>query len=66
MQEYLLIQREQKLKKEKREIVMAMRLAEAARVKYGDDALEFLSGAMVEKITEEEALSLIEELEKNK
>mgnify|MGYP006919674231 CR=1 FL=1 len=64
MQEYLLIQREQQ--KEKREIVMAMRLAEASRLRYGDDALEFLSGAMVEKITEEEALALIEELEKNK
>jgi len=67
MQEYLLANRENLIReKEKKRIMMALRLASQARIKYGDGALDHLAEIIVKELTEEEVQKLIENLEKTK
>lgn len=67
MQEYILANRENLIReKEKKAIMMALRLASQARIKYGDGALDRLAEIIVEELTEEEVVKLIENLEKTK
>ena len=60
MQEYLLIEKEQKAS-----IVLAMRLAESAKLRHGDDAVDFLSGVILELSNPEDVFTLICKIENN-
>lgn len=60
MQEYLLIEKEQKAS-----IVLAMRLAESAKLRHGDDAVDFLSGVILELSSPEDVFTLICKIENN-
>jgi len=58
MQEYLLIEKEKKAS-----IVLAMRLAESAKLRHGDDAVDFLSGVILELSNPEDVFTLICKIE---
>lgn len=58
MQEYLLIEKEKKAS-----IVLAMRLAESAKLRHGDDAVDFLSGVILELSSPEDVFTLICKIE---
>ena len=60
MQEYLLKEKEQKAS-----IVLAMRLAESAKLRHGDDAVDFLSGVILELSNPEDDFTLICKIENN-
>ena len=60
MQEYILIEKEQKAS-----IVLAMRLAESAKLRHGDDAVDFLSGVILELSSPEDVFTLICKIENN-
>lgn len=60
MQEYLLIEKEKKAS-----IVLAMRLAESAKLRHGDDAVDFLSGVILELSSPEDVFTLICKIENN-
>jgi hypothetical protein len=58
MQEYLLKEKEQKAS-----IVLAMRLAESVKLRHGDDAVDFLSGVILELSSPEDVFTLICKIE---
>jgi hypothetical protein len=61
MQEYLLIEKEEKTK-----LVLAMRLAESAKLRYGAAAaLELISEKIVNLMPAQNVIELIKEIENN-
>ena len=61
MQEYLLIEKEKKAN-----LVLALRLAESSKIRFGGDAaLEFLSEKIVNLIPGQDVFALICEIENN-